>query len=89
MPLKKGSSKKVISENIGEMVGKYKRTGSIGTSKPASKKKAAAQAAAIAYEEAGKSRKPKMAAKGGAVKKPKGAFMMVKRKDADRKTAIY
>ncbi len=89
MPLKKGSSKKVISENIGEMVGKYKRTGTIGTSKPSSAKKAAAQAAAIAYEEAGKSKKPKMAAKGGEMKKPKGAFMMVKRKDANQKTAIY
>lgn len=89
MPLKKGSSKKVISENIGEMVGKYKRTGAIGTSKPSSSKKAVAQAAAIAYEEAGKARKPKMAAKGGEMKKPKGAVMMVKRRDADQKTAIY
>jgi len=73
MPLKKGSSKKVISENIGEMVGKYKRTGTIGTSKPSSAKKAAAQAAAIAYEEAGKSKKPKMAAKGGEIT-PDGTF---------------
>lgn len=89
MPLKKGSSKKVISENIGEMVGKYKSTGAIGTSKPSSSKKATAQAVAIAYEEAGKARKPKTAAKGGDRKKPKGAVMMVKRKDADQKTAIY
>lgn len=44
MPLKKGSSKKVISENIGELV----RSGR----KPA-------QAAAIAYSEARKSRKKK------------------------------
>jgi hypothetical protein len=89
MPLKKGSSKRVISENIGEMVGKYKRTGTLGSSKPGSTKKAAAQAAAIAYDEAGKARKPKKAAGGGAMKKPKGAFMMVKRRDADQKTAIY
>jgi hypothetical protein len=30
-----------------------------------------------------------MAAKGGEMKKPKGAVMMVKRRDADQKTAIY
>jgi hypothetical protein len=36
-----------------------------------------------------KARKPKKAAGGGAMKKPKGAFMMVKRRDADQKTAIY
>jgi hypothetical protein len=60
MPLKKGSSQKVISKNIGEMVTKYKETGKIGTSKPKSKKAAVAQAAAIALSKAGKSRKGKM-----------------------------
>lgn len=60
MPLKKGKSQKTISANIGEMVGKYKETGKIGTSKPKSKKAAMAQASAIAYEKAGKSRKSKM-----------------------------
>ena len=44
MPLKRGSSKKVISSNIGELI----RSGR----KPA-------QAAAIAYSKAGKSRKSK------------------------------
>ena len=57
MPLKKGKSQKVISKNIGEMVTKYKETGKIGTSKPKSKKAAVAQAAAIAYSKAGKTRK--------------------------------
>jgi len=59
MPLKSGKSKKTISKNIGEMVGKYKETGKIGTSKPKSMKAAMAQASAIAYGKAGKSRKKK------------------------------
>ena len=59
MPLKSGKSKKTISKNIGEMVGKYKETGKIGTSKPKSMKAAMAQASAIAYTKAGKSRKKK------------------------------
>ena len=33
MPLKKGRSKKVISENIGEIMSSFGRTGKIGTSK--------------------------------------------------------
>jgi hypothetical protein len=89
VPIKKGRSQRVISENIGEMVGSYKKTGRLGTSKPKSTKAATKQAAAIAYEKAGRSKKPKMAAKGGEMKKPKGAVMMVKRRDADQKTAIY
>ena len=60
MPLKKGKSQKTISKNIGEMVTKYKETGKIGTSKPTSKKAAVAQAAAIAYAKAGKSKKKGM-----------------------------
>jgi hypothetical protein len=80
MPLKKGSSKKTISGNIGELMSSYKKTGKIGTSKPKSTAKASKQAIAIALSEAGKS--PPKKAKGGAV-------MMVKRKDANRKTAIY
>jgi len=55
MPLEKGKSQKVVSRNIGEMVGSYKKTGKIGTSKPKSKKKAIEQATAIALTKAGKS----------------------------------
>lgn len=78
MPLKRGTSNKTVSGNISEMMGKYKKTGAIGTSKPASKKKAQKQAVAIALTEAGKSNKM---AKGGNVQ-------YVKRKDANRLTKI-
>jgi len=83
MPLKKGSSQKTISGNIGEMVRKFKETGSIGTSKPKSKGKAVKQAVAIALSTADKSRKMK---KGGSVQ---GPFEEVYRKDAFKKTKIY
>ena len=56
MPLKKGSSKKVISSNVKELVHTFEKKGKIGTSKPASKKKAIKQAVAVAYRKAGKSR---------------------------------
>jgi len=56
MPLAKGKSKKTISGNIGEMVRGYKESGKIGTSRPASVRKAVKQAVAIAYSKAGKSR---------------------------------
>lgn len=57
MPLMKGSSKKTISSNIGEMVRKFKDTGKIGTSRPASKRAAVKQAAAIAYSTARRSKR--------------------------------
>lgn len=60
MPLKKGSSKKTISSNIGTLVGDYKETGKIGTSKPASKAKAVKQAVAISLGKAGKAKPVKM-----------------------------
>jgi hypothetical protein len=82
MPLKPGRSRKVVSENIGEMVRKYKKTGSIGTSKPASKGKAVKQAVAIALSKAGKSRKM---SKGGVP----GPVREVMRKDAKVPTKIY
>lgn len=57
MPLKKGSSQKTISGNIGEMVRKFKDTGKIGTSRPAGKRAAIKQAAAIAYSTARRSKR--------------------------------
>ncbi len=52
MPLKSGKSKKTISANIGEIVSSYKKKGTIGTSKPKSKKAAVKQAVAIALSKA-------------------------------------
>ncbi len=86
MPLKKGSSQKTISGNISEMVGKYKKSGSIGTSKPKSKKAAVKQAVAIALTTAGKSKKM---AKGGAMKGVQGPAMVVKKKDGNNPVKIY
>jgi len=60
MPLKKGSSKKVISSNIKELVDAFKSKGKIGTSKPKSKKSAVKQAVAISMNKAGKSRNKPM-----------------------------
>jgi hypothetical protein len=57
MPLKKGKSKKVFSENVNELVDTYKEKGVIGTSKPKNKKKAIKQAVAIAYSTQRKSSK--------------------------------
>ena len=86
MPLKKGSSQKTISGNISEMVGKFKKSGSIGTSKPKSKKAALKQAVAIALSTAGKSKKM---AKGGAMKGVQGPAMIVKKKDGNNPVKIY
>jgi hypothetical protein len=52
MPLKKGKSKKVISENIEEIMHSYHEKGTIGTSSPESNKKAQKQAIAIAFSKA-------------------------------------
>jgi len=56
MPLRKGSSKSVVSSNIKTLVDDWKKDGSIGTSHPPTKKKAIKQAVAIALGNAGKSR---------------------------------
>lgn len=50
MLLKKGKSKKVISENIEEIMHTYHQTGAIGTSTPVSNEKAQKQAIAIAFD---------------------------------------
>lgn len=57
MPLKKGKSKKVISDNIKELMHSYHKKGTIGTSTPESDKKAQKQAIAIAFSKAGKTTK--------------------------------
>ena len=49
MPLKKGKTDKILHQNISELMGAYKKSGKIGTSKPKSKKAAQKQAAAISY----------------------------------------
>jgi len=54
MPLKNGKSKKVISSNVNELLHKYKKKGTIGTSHPKSMKRAREQAIAIAYSKAKK-----------------------------------
>ena len=56
MPLRKGSSQSAVSSNIKTLVDEWKTDGSIGTSHPATKKKAIRQAVAIAMSKAGKSR---------------------------------
>jgi hypothetical protein len=50
MPLKKGKSKKVISQNIKEIMHSYHQKGKIGTSTPESNEKAQKQAIAIAFD---------------------------------------
>jgi hypothetical protein len=59
MPLKKGKSKKVISENIHEIMHSYHQTGTIGTSTPESNEKAQKQAIAIAFDMAKPEKKKK------------------------------
>jgi len=52
MPLKSGSSKKVVSGNIKELMSAYKKKGKIGTSKPKNKRAAQKQSVAIALSKA-------------------------------------
>jgi hypothetical protein len=63
MPLKKGGSQKTISANIKEIVHDWEKDGTIGTSRPRSRKKAVKQAVAIALDTARRTgrakRKPK------------------------------
>jgi hypothetical protein len=56
MPLKGGDSRGTVSFNINELMGSYGKTGKIGTSNPATKKKAQKQAVAIALSKARESK---------------------------------
>ena len=59
MPLKRGKSDEVVSENIKELMDKYKHgDGKIGNNRPTSAVRAQKMAVAIALKKAGKSRKP-------------------------------
>lgn len=58
MPLKRGKSDKVVSENIKELMDEYKHgDGKIGNNRPTTAKKAQKMAVAIALRKAGKARK--------------------------------
>lgn len=81
MPLKKGTSRKVISENIGETMRSYDKKGRIGSSKPKNRAAAQRQATAMALSEAGKAQKMKQ----GGMIKPK----IIKKKDGNRDVKIY
>lgn len=56
MPLKKGKSQKVISENIREIIHNWEKDGKIGNIRVKSKKRALKMAVAIALKSANKSR---------------------------------
>lgn len=57
MPLKKGKSKKTISQNIAEMMDSYAKTGKIGNIKPRNRRHAMQIANAAAHTKAGKGKK--------------------------------
>ncbi|WP_334188858.1 hypothetical protein [Noviherbaspirillum sp.] len=59
MPLRSGKSQDAVKSNIKKLVHEYEHEGTIGNSKPASKKKAVKQAVAISLKKAGKSRSQK------------------------------
>lgn len=57
MPLKKGSSQATVSSNIQMLVSEWQKDGLIGSSHPATRKKAIKQAVAIALSKAGNRKK--------------------------------
>lgn len=59
MPLRRGRSRKVISQNIREIVHSWERTGRIGNSRPKTRKQAVKQAVAISLSHAGVKRRRK------------------------------
>ena len=54
MPLEEGSKPKTIRTNISELIRKFKKTHTIGNSKPKNLEAAKKQAVAIAHKKAGK-----------------------------------
>ena len=62
MPLKKGRGRATIGSNVKTLVHEYEKSGTIGNSHPASKKKAIEQAVAISLRKAGRSRTQRRAA---------------------------
>ena len=56
MPLQKGKSQKTVGRSIKKLVHEYDADGTIGTSHPASRKRAIKQAVAISLSTAGRSR---------------------------------
>lgn len=52
MPLRTGTSQKVISDNISEIMASFAKSGKIGTSRPKNKAKALQMAQAIALAKA-------------------------------------
>ena len=79
MPLKEGSSKKVVGQNIKELMASYRKTGRLGDTRPGNVTEASKQATAIALKNAGKSRNM---ASGGAVR-------TVKKRDGNNPVKIY
>jgi hypothetical protein len=57
VPLKKGTSSKVVSQNVGKIMREYKAGGTLGTSpRPKSKQAALKQAVAASLSNAGRKR---------------------------------
>jgi len=56
MPLQKGKSDNTVRRNVKKLVDEYDANGTIGSSHPASKKKAIKQAVAISLKTAGRNR---------------------------------
>jgi hypothetical protein len=63
MPLKRGKSQETVKSNIEKLVHEYEHDGTIGNSRPKSKKKAVKQAVAISLKAAGKSKYQRKSAK--------------------------
>ena len=81
MPLKSG--RKAVSDNIGEIMRSYRKTGKIGTSTPKSPRDAIRQAIAISFT---KARTPKKLREGGVMR---DVSRIVKKKDGKNPVKIY